>query len=659
MIKKVVFIMALVILCCSVHLSVFAIESESTETILPSAWMYLNSISTENESDTVKTGDMIAEIDIGTKIADDIMFAFFAIYNQDGVLIDLDMTSALPESGENIILKIEDFTTMEEEKYSAKVFLWDEKLTPLYNCIELTDKTKATDYVDFVVEVEENRDIRVLQLTDTQIEDSSQVREGEVLRDDQKEYWKPEYMDDRCFDILRQTIEETNPDLILITGDLVYGKYDDNGTSLIAFINFMESMGIPWAPIFGNHDNESYKGADWQSEMLENAQNCLFKQRTLTGNGNYTVGIIQGGKLKRVFFMLDSNGCSTMSEQTVANGHSKKTSGFGQDQINWYTDVAEKISAKDPDVKYTFAYHIQSKIFQKAFEKYGFTNSGTKDNPINIDTHLEKSQTDFGYIGRDLKDPWDNDYAIYNGMKVLGADSVLVGHEHCNSASVVYDGIRFQYGQKSSSYDRVNFKMGDGSVVGQAGSTNSSGEQILGGTVMDLSKDDGSIKNAYIYYYKKNLADEPENKVNGLQINTGDLIPAADMQVETVNLYNVYAYQLTPKSRCKFYVKTDLVKNKSVFKFSVLVPEGSTTMCVKGQGEFALRIKPNDIEPDIDGTTDGYIIFSSKATNDKVNFVHGEWKTFEIDISSLKTNCTEFAFDFDDNVIYLKDIIIE
>lgn len=653
-------ILFVILLCVSIYMPASAADSETSGTILPGAWMYSGIISSENETDTVKSGDLIAEVEIGTKIKSDKILCCFAVYNQDGILTDLDVASTNGTTGESVILTIENFEAVDGEEYSAKVFLWDEKLKPLSESIELTDKTKATDYVDFVVEVEGGRDITVLQLTDAQIEDSSQVRAGEALRNDQIEHWKPENMDKNCFDIIRQTIEESNPDLILITGDLVYGKYDDSGTSLIALIDFMESFGIPWAPVFGNHDNESYKGADWQCEMLENAKNCLFKQRTLTGNGNYSVGVTQGGELKRVIFMLDSNGCSSMSEQTINNGHSQKSAGFGQDQIDWYTNAAGKISEKDSDVKYTFAYHIQPMIFKDAFEKYGFTNSGTKDNPINIDTHPNKADGDFGYIGRDLKDSWDKDYTVYNGMKTLGADSILVGHEHCNSASVIYDGIRFQYGQKSSTYDRINFLKTDGTIVGAAGSYTSTGDPILGGTVMKLSEQNGLITDAYIYYYDETLTEEePEIKVNGLQVSTGELEPAADMQVETVKLYGVNTYKLTPKSRCKFYVNTELVKNKSVFKFSVFVPEESTTLCVKGVGEFALRVKPNNIEPVVDDATDGYIIFSSKTANDKVNFVHGEWKTFTIDISSFKESCTEFAFDFASNVIYLKDIFIE
>lgn len=45
--------------------------------------------------------------------------------------------------------------------------------------------------------------------------------------------------------------------------------------------------------------------------------------------------------------------------------------------------------------------------------------------------------------------------------------------------------------------------MPDGSIVGQAGSLGSRGKQILGGTVMILSEDDGAIEDAYIYYFEE------------------------------------------------------------------------------------------------------------------------------------------------------------
>ena len=46
-------------------------------------------------------------------------------------------------------------------------------------------------------------------------------------------------------------------------------------------------------------------------EQYKNAKNCLFTRGIddAEGNGNFTIGITQGGKLTEVLFMLDSHGC--------------------------------------------------------------------------------------------------------------------------------------------------------------------------------------------------------------------------------------------------------------------------------------------------------------------------------------------------------------
>ena len=396
------------------------------------------------------------------------------------------------------------------------VFLWDGSgsLKPLSEKKDYTKKDHTSeeykDYVDFVVNVESGRAPVILQITDPQIIDATQVREGVAFSQQKRDFWQPALMNKRLFNDLKSLIEDVHPDLILATGDLVYGGYDDAGTSFTRFADFMDGFDIPWAPVFGNHDNESKMGVDWQCDYLENCENCLFKQRTLTGNGNYSIGIVQGGELKRVIFMLDSNGCAVMSDESFNNGHSKKSVGFGEDQIAWYARAAEKINSDFPGMRYTFAFHIQPAAFIDAlYNTYGFVNGGEVDEnknlkePLNIDEREDKKPTDFGYIGRSLKTPWDEDRSVYNGMKALGADSILVGHEHCNSASVVYDGVRFQYGQKIGEYDRINFRAEDGKIIGFIACETKFGTPILGGTVMELSESTGEIENAYIHYCEK------------------------------------------------------------------------------------------------------------------------------------------------------------
>lgn len=472
------------------------------------------------EAGSVVTVEMSYLNGTNTDVNSDVILAF---YGNDGLINMQSVPFTVPAYGYGLDSETIEFVVPREFDIDAvdsmSIFVWDglKYLSPLSRSISAKKKVgeagKFRNYVDFEVNVEGGREPVILQLTDTQIIDSSQRREGKLNNTAAINFWLPELMNRRLFTDLKALINKVNPDLILMTGDLVYGGYDDAGTSLMKLAYFMDQFDIPWAPVFGNHDNESTMGVDWQCDYLENCENCLFKQRALTGNGNYSIGIVQGGELKRVIFMVDSNGCGEMSDESLANGHSTKEKGFGADQIEWYTSVANKINEKFGNMKYTFAFHIQLAAFEDAFAAYGFDNDGEKIsegvnhgdfvNPINIDELENKKDTDFGYIGRGLKTPWDQDKIVYNGMKALGADSILVGHEHCNSASVVYDGIRFQYGQKIGEYDRINFKNSEGKIAGASAYTADAGTPVLGGTVMKLSEETGAISDAYIEYCNK------------------------------------------------------------------------------------------------------------------------------------------------------------
>ncbi len=381
-----------------------------------------------------------------------------------------------------------------------------------------TQPLQSAGLVDFVVEVEAGRDIRVLQLTDPQIIAGEYQRYAERGTGQWSHAEK-----DKHEKYVEQIITRYNPDFIIVTGDVIYGEFDDSGASLLRYIKFMDSFQIPWAPVAGNHDWESSMGADWMCQQYEKSEYCLFKQRTLSGNGNYTVGLQQDGKLKRVFFMLDSNGCVNASKASLANGHTPTSFGFQQDQISWYTEVANTIKAQSPDTKISFAFHIQINAFALAMAKYG-----TVGNVIDIDAHPDKEATDFGYMGRGLKSNWDTDNTVFNGLKALGVDSIFVGHEHCNSTSVVYEGVRLQYGQKSSTYDRANYKQANGTIVG---SYSDAGEEIIGGTVIPVSELDGSIVNPYILYYDPDYGNNASNS-QVFDFNGQDF----DMTVTTPNV---------------------------------------------------------------------------------------------------------------------------
>ena len=374
--------------------------------------------------------------------------------------------------------------------------------------VELLDvKTaKIKSVVDFVVEVEGGRDVRLLQLSDTQILDEGQARsEGRLGKIYPKITYETAY--NKCFKYIENAIERSKPDLVLLTGDLVYGEFDDKGEWFLQLIEYMDGFKIPWAPIFGNHDNESQMGVTWQCEQLENSEYCLFKRGNITGNGNYSVGIVQNKKLIKTIFMMDSNGCSNAYKDgygaTDANGNPltynqnekvKTSTGFAEDQVKWLENSSKKI---DETLGYTvtkfLGMHIPLAQFAEGAFASGYQSSSDKNNAetYKIGVDVVAKNGDFGEKGEYFKGAHTVS-GLWDVLKQNNFDGVFAGHSHKNSVSILYDGIRLTFGLKTGTFDRY---------------LNSS----LGGTQIFLNSN--SFKVNHLYYEEVIVAED--DKIGG------------------------------------------------------------------------------------------------------------------------------------------------
>lgn len=582
------------------------------------------------------------------------MKKYLAIFST--ICLSIGIVACSSETSENDSAFSSEYSQSWESSFSSSVASESSSFQSSENESDssgVQEKKDWSAYADFIVEVETGKTPVVLQLTDTQIIDAGQERTADRLGAYHDEYWATDKMEARCYGYLRETIEATCPDLIILTGDLIYGSFDDNGTVWLDFIEFMESFEIPWAPVFGNHDNESVKGVDWQCEQLENTENCLFNRGEVSGNGNYSVGIVQDNELLRVFYMLDTHGCLD-------------SIGLKDDQVAWYTAQATALKAVSPQTNISFALHVQPYVFTDAYKKYGFKGVNTEQNPIFVDYLTYKDSSDFGFLGQDLKTPWDIDYKIWKGMKALGADSIFVGHEHGNSASVVWEGVRFQYGQKSSTYDRTNYVTADGTVIT---SYQEEGTPMVGGTVIKLSAT-GEISDSYIYLCEEaggaldweSWDKYVDDGVNGLRygraLTASDGVSVRSVEVDKDSLgYGIRAYEVKANQQGKLYLDTSLLKDSTSVEFYYCVSADSTNR-MDGNGEFAIFLD-GVVEPNIDGTVDGYIRFDSNASVEEVKVEKGKWRRFTIDISEFENKCTEFSFVIPkNNTLFIRDISV-
>ncbi len=313
---------------------------------------------------------------------------------------------------------------------------------------------------DFVVDVSKGKDPVILQLTDTQIIDPGQSRYPDRIGSTRK--LTDAELEQKCFGYIRRAVKKAKPDLIIITGDIVYGEFDDSGRITKKFVRFMDSLGIPWAPIFGNHDNETTMGVTWQCQQYENAKNCLFKRGFVTGNSNYSIGLRQDGRLVKVLYMMDSNGCRNAYSYSYLDSFPdynegeriKTTSGITEDQLQWLIESASRIDKLlDYPVSKFLATHIPPAELSTAEQQAGYAASGDPSGAYVIGTTVQSQNGDFGAKGEAFAAELFNTKGLWDALNEHGFDGVFFGHDHKNNLSILYDGIRLTYGLKTGAFD--------------------------------------------------------------------------------------------------------------------------------------------------------------------------------------------------------------
>ena len=306
---------------------------------------------------------------------------------------------------------------------------------------------------DFVVQLPSKK-ATVLQLTDTQIIDALQRRTPDRLGADEVAAWTPDAFDALCGNHIRSLVTQASPDLIIITGDIVYGEFDDAGTTFRYMCDLMDSFKIPWAPVFGNHDNESARGVVWQCEQFENCTYCLFKRGTVTGNSNYTVGLACGDELFRVFHMIDSNGCWGATDPEV-----NRAGGIFPDQWQLVKENTAAIrAAQNRNVPAFAAFHIPVMPFRDAEFAKGYRVGEDDLYALGVDTPAQNG--DFGFCLEKYR-ALGNDDSFIGLFKGVNIDGVFVGHVHNANTCISYEGIKWVFGMKTGQYDyHVAYQLG-------------------------------------------------------------------------------------------------------------------------------------------------------------------------------------------------------
>jgi len=175
--------------------------------------------------------------------------------------------------------------------------------------------------------------------------------------------------DEHGIALTERLIEIEQPDLVIVTGDCLSGRDCDSPQAVRAAVGnvaaAMEKKGVPWAIVFGNHDQEHFPktGLDKHAvlEMYASHPHNLNAgyERGLTGGGNKYLLIWDAAATRPVYclWLLDSN-------EYVTEGKNTYYDWIHTDQILWYyrrsIELEKQYGGKVPGLMF---FHIPLREF--------------------------------------------------------------------------------------------------------------------------------------------------------------------------------------------------------------------------------------------------------------------------------------------------------
>ena len=296
-----------------------------------------------------------------------------------------------------------------------------------------------------------DRDFKVLNLTDTQLSDDEWA-DGHPNRN-----------------ILEYTIAElvrrVQPQLITISGDLA-GATHNHAYEMLA--NYLEGFGIPWAPVWGNHDNQGGPEAiDFVAEKYLAYKNCLYeKGDPAYGNGNYVIKIEENSIPVAAILMIDSHDRMPITDEI---GEKKLVwSKLTEPQLEWIAAELESLSANGC-TDATMVMHIPIYAYRKAsraaykedIDLSSITLQMANGSDVWNDGYKGSVGVQYEGVGSYVHD--DGVLEILKNSKIV--HHVICGHDHVNNWKICYEGINLIYSLKTGAGCYWNPILNGGTVL--------------------------------------------------------------------------------------------------------------------------------------------------------------------------------------------------
>jgi len=249
----------------------------------------------------------------------------------------------------------------------------------------------------------------------------------------------------KLLNFINKALDTEKPDLVVFTGDNVADNFIGATTKRVnkAIDNIilpLAKRNIPFAVVFGNHDEETGIAKEAQMSMYMSYSNCraVDEGNALSGVGTYNLPVLSSDGTKTAFniFMMDTH------NKAAAGGYD----GVHADQIAWYEAVSDALKESNGGkaVPSLLFQHIPVPEIYQLLKKVplGTENAVLKDSVwYQVDGNLA--------AGTCHEPPCSSavNYGQYNSWlkegNIIGA---FFGHDHVNNfVGTTKDGIKMGY----------------------------------------------------------------------------------------------------------------------------------------------------------------------------------------------------------------------
>jgi len=234
---------------------------------------------------------------------------------------------------------------------------------------------------------------------------------------------------ERALECVKDAIDGVKPDLVIHTGDIVFGKPDLD--SARGILTPLADSGIPWAVALGNHDSQFGSTREEMFAFIRSLPGCVntAPKEGVYGYSNDVITLCGDKGVEKAFYLFDSMDAVILKGMEEEHCYDY----IRVSQLNWYKAHSEKLQAQNGNepVPALAFFHIPLREIERALweapNRFLVGNNGEDPCPSRVNSGL------FGLF-----------------LERGDVRAIVTGHDHdCDYVLRGETGINFIYGRYS------------------------------------------------------------------------------------------------------------------------------------------------------------------------------------------------------------------